>query len=70
MDELAEHTQKHYGERPKCPKCGKEAIAAKCGHCGKVYPQARGEQICLLQEAPDSRPAVIVVVQASPAGLF
>lgn len=53
MDELAEHTQKHYGERPKCPTCGKEAIRAeKCGHCGKVYPQARGEQVCPFCKKP------------------
>jgi hypothetical protein len=47
MKELGEHYKQHYGKRPLCPKCGKEAVRAEvCGHCGKVYPQARGVQIC------------------------
>jgi hypothetical protein len=47
MSELGDHYKKNYGQRPKCPKCGKEAFRAeKCGHCGKVYPQSRGVQVC------------------------
>ena len=45
--ELGEHHKKNYGQRPACPKCGKPAVRAEvCGHCGKVYPQNRGMQVC------------------------
>ena len=47
MQQLGEHYKAHYGERPKCPKCGSEAYRAdKCPSCGKVFPQTRGGSIC------------------------
>jgi ribosomal protein L32 len=45
--QLGEHYKANYGQLPKCPKCGKESVRAeKCDHCGKVYPQGRGVQVC------------------------
>jgi hypothetical protein len=45
--QLSDHYKANYGQLPKCPKCTKETMRAeRCGHCSKVYPQARGVQIC------------------------
>ena len=53
IDELAEHTEKHYGERPKCPKCGQDAFRAeKCVHCGKAFLPGRGESVCPFCKKP------------------
>jgi hypothetical protein len=47
MKELGEHHKAHYGQLPKCPKCGKDAVRASvCSSCGKVFPQGRGMAAC------------------------
>jgi hypothetical protein len=57
VSDLAEHTQKHYGERPKCPKCGQDAFRAeKCVHCGKVYVPGRGASVCPFCKKPQVAP--------------
>jgi hypothetical protein len=54
---LAEHNEKNYGARPKCPTCGQDAFRAdKCVHCGKVYPQGRGAQVCPFCKKPQVAP--------------
>ena len=57
MKALAEHTRNNYGQRPTCPTCGQESYRAeKCAHCGKVYPQGRGPQICPYCKKPQAVP--------------
>jgi ribosomal protein L32 len=47
MKELSDHQLKHYGQLPKCPKCGHEALGAeRCQFCGKVFVQQRGYDVC------------------------
>jgi rRNA maturation endonuclease Nob1 len=47
MKQLGEHYKAHYGQLPKCPKCGHDAVRAwQCANCGKVFPQTRGIDAC------------------------
>jgi predicted RNA-binding Zn-ribbon protein involved in translation (DUF1610 family) len=47
MKDLGQFYKTHYGQRPKCPKCGSEAIRATvCPSCHKVFPQARDMFAC------------------------
>ena len=48
LAQVSDHHSRNYGKPMACPKCKqtKVARAEKCPHCGKVYPQTRGEMIC------------------------
>ncbi len=47
MKQLSEHYKANYGEQPKCPKCSQPALRAeRCDHCGKLFPQQRGVNVC------------------------
>lgn len=57
VKELAEYTRANYGQPVKCPKCQKVAVGAiECAHCGKVYHQMRGSNICPYCNKPQPPP--------------
>ena len=65
MKQLGEHYKAHYGQLPKCPKCGHDAVRASvCSNCGKVFPQARDRGVSVLREA--SGPAAGLILQRPP----